>query len=176
MVIKNAEITIEVKTPNQVDAELSKILESQNGYLVSSRLSGEDKYYATVKVPSSSLEKTLSLISSLGKETNKRVSATDVTEEFKDQEAELKNLISLRERLKALLVKAVTVKEVLEVEEQLNRVQTNIDQIEGRLKSLTNGVNYSTIDITVKRETIYGPIGYLGVGLWWLLEKLFVIQ
>lgn len=176
MVIKNAAITVEVKALNNVDAELSNILQRQNGYLESSRLSDEDKYYATVKVPSSSLEKTLSLISSLGKETSKHVGTTDVTDEFTDQAAELKNLIALRERLKALLEKAATVKEVLVVEEELNRVQTKIDQIEGRLKSLSSGAKYSTIEITLERKTIYGPIGYLAVGSWWLLEKLFVIQ
>ncbi len=176
MVMKNAEVTIEVKNPNEVYAALSEILENQKGYLVTSRLTSEDRYYALVKVPSAALETSLSLISNLGKETNKKIFANDITDEFKDQTAELENLISLRERLKALLDKAITVKEVLEVENQLNRVQTNIDQITGRLNYLTSRVSYSTIEVTAQKQKIYGPIGYLGVGMWWLVEKLFVIQ
>lgn len=176
MIIKNASITIEVKDTDGIGSLLAKLLEEQEGFLVSSRLDDDGEFYATIKVPSSSLDKTLSLISGFGKEISKTVSARDITDEYRDQEAELNNLKSLRERLRTLLDKAVTVRDVLEVEDQLNRVQTKIDQIEGRLKSLKNQVMYSSVDITAREKTIYGPIGYLGKGVWWVIEKLFVIQ
>ena len=100
----------------------------------------------------------------------------DVTEQYIDVEARLKNKIVLRDRLKQLLEKATTVKDILAIETELHRVQGDIDSMEGRIKSLKGQVDYTTVTISLKRKAILGPLGYLFKGLWWGVEKLFVIR
>lgn len=112
----------------------------------------------------------------MGKEERRNISTADVTDQYRDNEAELKNLISLRDRLRDLLARAQEINEILAVEEQLNRIQTRIDQISGRQKLLNDQIAYTPITITANEERIYGPLGYIGMGAWWIVEKLFVIK
>lgn len=82
----------------------------------------------------------------------------------------------LRDRLTQLLEKAADVKDVLAIETELNRVQADIDSMEGRIKSLKGQVEYATVTLSLERKPILGPLGYLFKGLWWGVEKLFVIR
>jgi chromosome segregation ATPase len=100
----------------------------------------------------------------------------DVTEQYIDVQARLKNKYVLRDRLKQILEKAVTVQDVLAVETELNRVQSDIDSMEGQIKSLQGQVQYATLDLDLKRKQILGPLGYVFKGIWWGVEKLFIIR
>ena len=86
------------------------------------------------------------------------------------------NKIVLRDRLKQLLDKASAVKDVLAIETELNRVQADIDSMEGRIRALKGQVDYATVSLSLEREPILGPLGYVCKGLWWGIEKLFVIR
>ena len=104
------------------------------------------------------------------------VASEDVTEKYIDTEARLKNAVALRDRLKALLNQAKDVKDVLEIEKELARVQGDIDSMEGRLKKLKEQVDYAVVDLTLNRRKILGPLGYIVYGVAWVIQKLFVIQ
>jgi Domain of unknown function (DUF4349) len=112
----------------------------------------------------------------LGTVTYRRVESEDVTEQYIDVEARLKNKIVLRDRLKQLLDKATAVKDVLAIETELNRVQSDIDSMEGRMRSMKKQVTYATVTLSLERKPILGPLGYVFKGLWWGVEKLFVIR
>jgi uncharacterized membrane protein YedE/YeeE len=112
----------------------------------------------------------------LGTKLSQSISQDDVTDQFVDTQARLKNLLLFRDKMKTLLNRASKIEEILRIEEQLSRVQTQIDAIEGRLKYLKNTVDMSPIYVSFEEETIYGPLGYLGNGLWWVVKKLFVIK
>lgn len=130
----------------------------------------------TVKIPEARLEQFVDEISAKGKVIVKNMNARDVTEEMIDMDARLKNLLSLRDRFRALLAKANTVAEIIEVEKELTRIQSEIDGIEGRGKALRKQVAYSEVRITITRKTIYGPLGYMFKGLFWTVGKLFVLN
>jgi hypothetical protein len=57
----------------------------------------------------------------------------------------LKNKTALRDRLRALLAQAKDVKDILSVEEQLTRLQTEIDAMESWLKSIRSRVAHVRI-------------------------------
>lgn len=56
------------------------------------------------------------------------------------------------------------------------RVQGDIDSMEGLIKALKGRVDYATVTLSLNRKAILGPLGYLFKGLWWGVEKLFVIR
>jgi hypothetical protein len=68
------------------------------------------------------------------------------------------------------------VEEVLRVEGELTRLQTQIDRTEGRLKRLRSEVELSTLSARFERRRILGPLGYALKGVAWVVEKLFVIR
>jgi hypothetical protein len=85
-------------------------------------------------------------------------------------------MVALRDRLRALLDSAKSVKDVLAIEKELGRVQADIDSMQAQLKTLKGKVDLASVTVSIKRRRILGPIGYVLKGAWWAVEKLFVIQ
>lgn len=90
----------------------------------------------------------------------KQISSQDVTEEFMDIEARIKNKKALEMRYQQLLKSAVNVKEIMEVERQINEIREQIEQAEGRLKYLSNQTSFSTLTIRFYERTA-APRGWL---------------
>jgi hypothetical protein len=61
-----------------------------------------------------------------------------------------------------------------EIERRLAEVQSQIDGIESRRKYLSDQVAYSQVSITIKQQTIYGPLGYVAAGIGKAIRKLFI--
>jgi hypothetical protein len=59
----------------------------------------------------------------------------------------LKNKKSLEERYRDLLIKAETVKDILEIERNINQVRTEIEQLEGQFRYLSQQISYSTLHV-----------------------------
>ena len=85
----------------------------------------------------------------------KKISAEDVTDQFVDMQARLKAKTEVEGRLKAILQKARTIQEILEVEKQIKYVREEIETIEGRLKYLSDRVSYSTIKLHIYQDVDY---------------------
>lgn len=75
------------------------------------------------------------------------IAGEDVTEEYVDVEAQLKNKTVLRDRLQKLLETATKVEDILSIETKLNRVQGDIESMEARIRSLKGKVDMATINL-----------------------------
>jgi len=176
MLIWKARMSIQVWSVSNAVSEAIAFAERQGGFVEKKSDRGDESASLTVRVPAKSFKAALSSLETLGTVTYRNVEGEDVTEQFIDVEARLKNKIVLRDRLKQLLEKATDVKDILAIETELNRVQADIDSMEGRIKSLKGQVEYATVTLSLERKPILGPLGYLFKGLWWGVEKLFVIR
>jgi hypothetical protein len=150
--------------------------ERAGGFVEQKSDHGDESASLTLRIPAKAFKTTLSDLETLGSVTYRSIEGEDVTEQYIDVEARLKNKVVLRDRLKQLLEKATEVKDILAIETELNRVQADIDSMEGRIKSLKGQVEYATVRLSLERKQILGPLGYLFKGLWWGVEKLFVIR
>jgi hypothetical protein len=175
MLIRTASLSLAVDDIEETIVAATQLVERSGGYVESSE-GGDTSGYATLRVPAAQLEKMLDALAELGDERRRELGAEDVTEQLADIETTLKNKRALRDRLRALLERASAVKEVLEVEEQLVRIQTEVEQLEGRQQRLQQQVALATIRLSLERPPLLGPLGYVGYGLWWCLKKLFVIR
>jgi chromosome segregation ATPase len=175
-VIRTGSQKVEVKKLEEANASLQKITTDVGGFIESSNFDGDNTSTFRMRVPSKQLDGVMDQIAGLGTELDRNVKAVDVTGELTDLKARLDNAVSLRARLRELAKQAREMKEVLELERELARVQTEIDQIEGRLKGMQSQVALSQIDVTLKRKRILGPLGYIGFGVAWAVEKLFIIE
>lgn len=175
-IIRSASISIEVSDPEATALEINSLIKEQSGYIEYTHNSNQEHISLTTKIPETNLDSFLIAIESKGKLLSKSRHSKDVTEESIDIDAKLKNLIVLRDKFRALLAKAENVIETLAIEKELTRIQSKIDSIQGHQKILQSQVSFSRVEISIVRETIYGPLGYLGKGIYWVFKKLFVIQ
>ena len=175
MIIKTASVTLSVKEPSVAVAQVESLLGKRAG-LIDSQRESDEYVWLDAKVPAEQLEVFVKELASVGDVESISFHSRDVTEQMVDIDARLKNLYSLRDKFRGLLQKASSVKDVLAIESELNRVQSEIDSIEGRRKSLTSQIEYSEVDIRIEKKTTYGPLGYLFKGLYWGVKKLFVLD
>jgi polyhydroxyalkanoate synthesis regulator phasin len=148
---------------------------SQAGGLVSETTQTEDsRVVFSLRIPAARLDAMLDELAGLGKATDRTVTARDVTDEAFDFEARLQNKKALRERLREHMASTTTLQEVLSVEEQLARVQTDIDALEGQIERLRTQVALSSVSLSLERETQLGPLGLVFGGLWTVLKKLVI--
>lgn len=175
MMIKNAYQNLTVKDVDKTAKNVEILVKESEGYVQGSSLNSECRATFTIKVPAAKLDFVLDNIAALGRETSRRVSAEDVTEQVIDIEARVNSKKALRDRLRKLLEKAKDVQDVLEIEKELERTQAEIDSMEGRLNSLKKRAAMSTIHLTVTRKRTPGPVGALLKATGWFIEKLFVL-
>ena len=179
-IITDAQLEIEVERGKfqAVFDQALLLVDRYGGYLVnsSSNASGADQTMKSgtiaIRVPSSSLTQALSDASKLGKVTNQSLGTQDVTEEYVDLQARIKNSQAHVSALVALLGKAKTVDEVLQVQGVLSQAQQDLEQLEGRMRYLDEHTSYSTITMSifeagaeVKTTTAWGVGGAFSAAL-----------
>lgn len=176
MLIWKAHLSMQVWSVSNAVSEATAMAQRQGGFVEQKSDQGDESARVTLRVPSKTFRAAVANLETLGTVTYRNFEGEDVTEQYIDVDARLKNKIVLRDRLKQLLEKATGVKDVLAIETELNRVQGEIDSMEGRIESMKGQVDYATITLSLERKAILGPLGYLFKGLWWGVEKLFVIR
>jgi len=94
--------------------------------------------------------------------TERRVEREDKTLQVVDTEARLKNMAELRDRLRNLLAsRAGTLKEVLETERELARVQSDLDALAAHRKLLANETEKILLSADYRSEPSIGETGAL---------------
>ncbi|MBI4955361.1 MAG: DUF4349 domain-containing protein [Myxococcales bacterium] len=144
MLIYTADFRMQVERSEfaaKIDA-VTALAESLGGFL-----SNHSDTDVTIRVPSARFRDALREIDKLGTVTTRHVEADDVTEEFNDLEVKLKSLRATRDRFEELLKQAKNITEVLQVEQELTRLNQQIDQIEGRMRFLSSRAALSTITV-----------------------------
>ncbi|MGK0186502.1 MAG: hypothetical protein ACI9R3_002285 [Verrucomicrobiales bacterium] len=179
--IQSGSQSVEVADFKVATESVKAVVGEQKGRIESSserRYSAGERPSAdfTIRVPSASLTATADAIAELGHETYRRLKDDDVTEQWIDLEARLQNQIALRDRLKALLTEAKTVKEMLEIEKELTRVQTEIDSMNATYRALKDKVQMASLELNLKQRSIPGPAGIAVKSIGWTVRKLFVLQ
>lgn len=173
--IWHGSLTLDVGNISNAVAQATERVKQAGGYIENS--SGDETYASlTLRLPSAKLQSAIASLEQLGDVTYRNLSSTDVTEEYVDIEARRANLVVLRDRLRALLDRAQEVKDVVAVEKELNRVQSELDSLDARMKALTGQIDFASLTVTFHRKPILGPLGYVVKGVWWAVEKLFVIR
>ncbi|MEM1057470.1 MAG: DUF4349 domain-containing protein [Bacteroidota bacterium] len=147
----------------------AEIVTSFDGYV-----SADGPREMTLRIPDVQLETVLDALGALAKETHREIRTADVTDQYTDLEIRLANARALRDRLATLLDRAETVQEVLEVERELARFTTEVERLEGQLRTLQDRVALSTVRLTLRERVTPGPVGYVFVGLYEGVKWLFV--
>jgi len=155
--IKNGSIEFEVKDVDATKQILTDMTAKVGGYISSDSKNDYGtgpRFEQVVRIPADTLDFFMKEVEKLAvRIDNQNVSTNDVTEEFIDVETRLRTKKELEERYLDLLKQAKTLKDIVEIEGQLNNVQSEIESMEGRLKYLTNQVDLSTLRLNYYTPT-----------------------
>ncbi len=129
---------------------------SKNNYMYQAREVVSFVGSVTVRVPSDKFEESLSALKQVGEVESQQVNAQDVTEEYVDIQAQLKNYRATEAQYLEIMKRAEKIQDVLEVQRELGNVRSQIDRLEGRTKYLQQSSAKSTItvNLTTKPENV----------------------
>lgn len=158
-VIKDGRLGLKVtsleKSKSQVDSLLSKF----DGFYANENFNNSDfasSYDLNIRIPNQYFELFIAkLEKGTGEVTYKVINARDVTDQFIDLETRLENKRSYLQRYRELLKQAKSIKEILEIEEKIRGLEEEIESTTGRLKYLSNQVDFSTLRLNLTKEKDY---------------------
>jgi hypothetical protein len=152
-IVKTAAISLELKkgTFAAQFQEASLIAGRHGGYVASSETTEGKLQSGTlvVRVPADQFEVALSDLKGLGKLQSEHITGQDVTGQFVDLQARLRNWEAQETVLLRLMNKASTIDDSIKVQRQLQDVQLNIEEIRGQVHALSNQADLSTITISM---------------------------
>lgn len=154
--------------PN-AQAQLDQLVRAEPGaYFARADVSGTPGWPRrgswTVRVPVEKLEAFTAAVSKLGEMERSTLDAQDVTEEFYDVEADVRNRKVEEEAFLNLEKTATTYDQLLSAKREVARVRNEIDRLQKRLNVLGNLTALSTVTVHMAERKGYVPEEAAGFG------------
>lgn len=161
--IRNAELHMTVVNMRDTFTKIAAFAESSGGKIDHSEIADSIGYSdATIliRVPSEGLNSALSEIKKLSLHVDKEEeTARDVTREFYDNEAHLRNLRSEEEQYLSILKNAHTIKDTVEVAEHLSDVRDRIERLQAQIQVMSHDIAMSTIAVSLMQQSQVTVLG-----------------
>lgn len=109
----------------------------------------------TIRIPAERLDEFVAKVTEESNIISSNETTDDVTLNYVAIESRIAALETEQTRLLELLAKAETTKDLLEIEERLTEVRTDLESITSELRVLDNQVNYGTVNLSVSEVKEY---------------------
>ena len=163
LIIRTADLNLVVEDTEVALATIARMAEENGGWVVNSNVFQYDENAKmgdiTIRVPASGFNSAIEALKALAVEvTSESTSGQDVTEEFVDLSARLENLEATADRVRAFLDETRNVEEALAVNQELSRLEGEIEAMKGRLQYLSQSAAFSTITVRLTPDVLAQPI------------------
>lgn len=165
--VRNASLELEVAAFDPaVDALGAAASQAGGGYVAtvnsSRQANGKRSGVIVIKVQPDQLDAFLSRLRDLGEVKGQTVSAEDVTKEYFDTDARLRNARRMEDRLLKILDEAKgKLMEILQVEKELGRVREDIEKMQGELQLYDSLVRFATVNVNLHEKDLLQPASFL---------------
>jgi hypothetical protein len=160
-IIKTASLDVEVARDGFGEAldAATGVAARHGGFVVSTTTAGEDARRGSlmIRVPAERFEQALVDLRALGRVEAERTEGRDVSQEFVDLEARLRNLEAQETVLLRLFDEAASVADTIRIQQELSGVQLQTEEIEGRLRFLRDQSSLATISLSLGEEGATAP-------------------
>lgn len=150
-VIRSGTLDLEVESVAESYDRVSALATSLGGYVAEASFSGAEESRnarLVIRVPAERYDQAVDDLRGLAKEVRAiNSNAQDVTGEFTDLDAALRNLRAVEAQYVELLTRAQAIPDILQVQERLQVVRADIEQTEGRLALLNHLTDLATITV-----------------------------
>jgi hypothetical protein len=154
-IIRTSSLEMVVPHPADMADTITALAESLGGYLVSADSGGQDSTTATltIRVPAARFEEARATIRKLGlRVENEKIQAQDVTQQYVDQDASIRNLHAEESQYLAILKQAGTVKDLVAVSQKLSEVRGQIEELQAEFNALSHQIETVAITISLRTE------------------------
>lgn len=166
MIVRNATLSVIVRDAAAALRNVTAVVETNGGYVADARQWKEREQVrasATLRVPSARLTPTLNAIRGFAvRVESEAITAQDVSQEFVDLGAQLRNLqaaeVELRELLKTARQRSGKAADVIEIYNEVARVRGEIERIQGRMQHLSQLTAFSTITLECIPDALAAPV------------------
>jgi cell division protein FtsL len=155
-IVRNSSLEMVVQHPAEAADQIAALAESFGGYVVSSEGGGQNAKAGTltIRVPAGRFEQVRAEIRKLGlRIESEKIDAQDVSQQYVDQESNLRNLRAEETQYLAILRQANTVKDMLAVSAQLSEVRGQIEQQQAEFNALSQQVDTVAFTISLRTES-----------------------
>lgn len=169
--ISNANVSLIVADAETALAGIEQIATDLDGYVADVDVSKGtyDETEAlrgsmTLRVPSDSLDDAVDQLQALATDLNSlKINRQDVTDQYSDLDARLRNLRATEAELLALLTEVrqkpnAKVEDILAVHRSLTQIREEIETLQGRKNLLDNQIEFSTIWVELVPDSVFRPI------------------
>jgi hypothetical protein len=172
IVIRNANLSLVVIDPAESSSQIAAMAEEMGGFVVNlnvhlttfeSGVEGESGSI-TIRVPAEQLDEAIKTIKEFAIEIRyEEITGKDVTEQYTDLQSNLRHLEAIEQQLLGFLEDAGDTEDALNVFEQLERKQSEIEVIKGRIQFLEESARLSRISVNLQPDFADRP---LQIGSW----------
>jgi Domain of unknown function (DUF4349) len=152
MVIRTAKLSLQVGDVEQALARTREIAQAGGGFLSASNTRLEqDRTVAdlTIQVRADALDSSLQALRGLGKVESETSGSQDVTEEYVDLDANLRNLQASESAILRLLDRAQRIEDVISLQRELTNVRGQIQRLQGRKTYIERRTDMATINVSL---------------------------
>lgn len=158
--IKNASIGLEVRDVEEAGQAINQIVQKYGGYVLASDSYSDEAGHIiggsiALRVGNASLEQSLAEITAVGTLLNKSLYAEDVSTEYIDLQARIQQYQEQKNRLKRLYEATNEISDLVQIESELMRVQSELDSLTGQMKYLKEVTDMATINISLTLPALY---------------------
>lgn len=158
MIVRTGDIRLVVNDISATLDQITKLAEDSGGYVVSSNQWKEQERLVgtiTIRVPAERFESTMRTLREMAVEVvAEETSSKDVTEEYVDLSAKLKNLEATERQLLQIMEKAEEVEDILAVQREITRTRDDIERTKGRMQYLEQTSETSLITVALTQSKL----------------------
>jgi hypothetical protein len=147
-----ARINLQVSQVKRAVKALHDLSARVGGVITEERVDSASQYGSaelTLRVPSGSTQGVFDELDKLGKVLDQNVTARDIGKEYFDANLRLSSLEATLHRYEEILKQANKVEEILRIEAELSRIRSEIEQVKGNLRWLSDRAARATLHITL---------------------------
>lgn len=161
-IIYTASVNLVVRDMSEAARKLARRVREMGGYVSGANLTGSEGTPRSgswiIRLPVSRFEAFMNGVTDFGILESSNTASQDVSEEFYDVEARLRNKRMEEARLLEHLRRSTAkLSDILAVEREISRVREEIERMEGRLRFLANQTDLTTITVSMREERDYVP-------------------
>jgi len=177
-IITSGSISLEVTDFDNKMESIADLAERNGGYVESSYVDNIINHEAdgksdklktgniTLRLPAARFGSAVEEIKTMGEVINQNTNSIDISEQYYDTATRIDNLTVQENRLRELISKAQNVDEILKIENELNRVRSEIELMSTDIKRWDKQVSLSTLYVNL-REIKAGKLESVNVPTVW---------
>jgi hypothetical protein len=157
-IVRKAQIQMTATSPLDAMNNIRELSDRYDGVVISAVSRDASEPYAqadiVINVPAEQLDAVLPQVRGLATQLwSDQVEATDVTKQYVDERAEIKNLEAQEEQYRRILKTAGKVEDVMSVTEKLDAVRGEIDKAKAEFKALEHDIAMTSVTVSIRRDS-----------------------